>query len=302
MAYYDPKQYTLEKISEDETGAEKFLNGAQKFLNQTDPLNKNNLGSDGFSVNSVPTADGNGLPYSKINTNREGRIARNIITWFVPEFGIVKMYINPSSIAYNFKKIINKDKTKGGYALQYWGEDLTTLTINGTTGSSGIEGINVLYEIYRAEQYAFDTAGLIMAASNSSANLMGAFGTAIGGGDVATAAFGGIGQGSGIVGGLMGLDFPASSLAATNFTSLAKLAFSVEMYYNGWIYRGFFESMTVNETADNFLLTYTLNFVVTQRRGYRVNSHPWARSAKDGPSRVDTPWSYFDSPENIRGK
>ena len=61
MAYYDPKQYTLEKISEDETGAEKFFNGAQTLLNQTDPLNKNNLGSDGFSANSVPTADGNGL-------------------------------------------------------------------------------------------------------------------------------------------------------------------------------------------------------------------------------------------------
>jgi hypothetical protein len=284
MAVFDDKN--LKKI-------EGYANDAQKFLNQADPLNqKNNFGPDGFSIPPTPTADGNGLPYSKVNTDRVGQLTRNIVTWFVPEFGIIKMYINPNQIQYNFKKIIQRDRTKGGYTLQYWGEDLTTLTIQGTTGSSGIEGINLLYEIYRAEQYAFDTAGLVMAASNSSSqNLTNALGTAIGG-DAGSVLFGGMGQGNGVIGGLMGLDFPASSLTANNFTSLAKLAFSVEMYYNGWIYRGFFDNMTINEYADNFLLNYSLGFTATQKRGYRVNYFPWARSPKDGPSRIDTPWSY----------
>lgn len=276
--------------------AEGVFNDAQKFLNQADPLNQRlNTGPDGFSIPSTPNADGTGLPFSKVINNRAGQLRRNIITWFIPEFGIVRMYVNPNQIQYGFKKLINKDKTKGGYTLQYWGEDLTTLTIQGTTGSSGIEGINVLYEIYRAEQYAFDTAGLVMAATNdSSQNLVGALGTAIGG-DAGSVLFGGVGQGSGVIGGLLGLDVPASSLSSNNFTSLAKLAFTVEMYYNGWVYRGFFESMNFTEAADNFLINYTLIFTATQKRGYRTNYFPWSRSPKDGPSRIDTPWSYSGS-------
>ena len=77
------------------------------------------------------------------------------------------MYVNPAAITYSHKKLISKDRTKGGYTLQYWGEELSSLNISGTTGAAGVEGINVLYEIYRAEQYAFDGTGLSLAANNA---------------------------------------------------------------------------------------------------------------------------------------
>jgi hypothetical protein len=287
------------------------VNKAQDFLNgSANPLTgsqQDQFKSDGFLVPSTFSADGNGLPFSKVPSNKAAQFKRNIITWFVPEFGIVRMYVNPNSISYSDKKLITKDRTKGGYTLQYWGEELTSINISGTTGSSGIEGINVLHEIYRAEQYAFDGVGLTLAANNAAADVAnnlvsgvgGALGKAVGGlfgaSDQGAAAAGG----AGLLGGILGLDSPNNSLAAKNIPSLGQLAFTVEMYYNGWIYRGFFENMTVNERADNFLLEYQMTFTATQRRGYRLNYFPWTRSAKDGPSQYASPNAFSG---NITGR
>lgn len=279
----------------------KTIDQAQQALNNNTPLSQESLLSDGFGLPASFSADGNGLPYNKVPNNRSSQMKRNIVTWFIPEFGIVRMYVNPSSISYNHKKLITKDRTKGGFNLQYWGEDLTTLNINGTTGSSGVEGINVLYEIYRAEQYAFDGIGLTLAANNAAADIAnnivqgagGALGNAING------LFGGstnsptaAATGAGILGGILGLDSPNNNLSAKNIPSLAQLAFTVEMYYNGWVYRGFFENMTINERADNFLMDYQLTFVATQKRGYRANRFGWEKSAKEGPSQYTTPNSF----------
>lgn len=271
-------------------GIEGFSNTAQKFLSPI--TGSQNFGEDGFSVPPTYSSDGNGLPYSKVISGREGRLKRNILTWFIPEFGIVRMYVNPSQITYNFKKNIPRERTKGGYTVQYWGEDLTTLGIIGTTGSSGIEGINVLYEAYRAEQYAFDTQALVLAAGNNSAQDLVSRGIGFLGDKINSSGGMGDAVAFGIGTSILGLDPSISGLANNNFTSLAKLACSVEMYYNGWVYRGFFENMTVTEKAADFCIDYNINFVVTQRRGYRTNYFPWSRSPKDGPSRDNTPHSF----------
>jgi len=255
------------------------VSSAVSALNGANPLTQSQLASfesNGFLVASTPSADGNGLPFSKITPSVNATISRNIITWFVPQFGTVRMFINPQNITYNHKKLISKERTKGGYTLQYWGEELSTLNISGTTGSSGIEGINMLYEIYRAEQYAFDAVGLTLAGNNASADLANGLvqgiggaigqglssgqGTSFGGGSTTAAA-----GGAGLLGGILGLDSPNNNLSARNIPSLASIAFGVEMYYNGWVYRGFFETMTVTERADNFLLDYQMVFTVNQR-------------------------------------
>ncbi len=279
----------------------KGINKAQSFINDLNPAPdpREQFRNNGFLVSSTPAADGNGLPYSKVKTNVAGQIKRNIITWFVPQFGIVRMYVNPQGITYNHKKLISKERTKGGFTLQYWGEDLTTLNINGTTGSSGIEGINMLYEVYRAEQYAFDAVGLTLAANNASADLAGNLVNGIGGaiGKGVNQLFGGNADdaaaagGAGLLGGILGLNSPNNNLATKNIPSLASLAFGVEMYYNGWVYRGYFDSMVVNERADNFLLDYQMTFIATQRRGYRTNYFPFHKSPS-GPSQYDTPNSF----------
>jgi hypothetical protein len=274
------------------------LSNVGSALNGANPVTQQQISSfqsNGFLVSSTPSADGNGLPFSKITPGINGQITRNIITWFVPQFGTVRMFINPQNITYNHKKLITKDRTKGGFTLQYWGEDLSTLNISGTTGSSGVEGINMLYEIYRAEQYAFDAVGLTLAANNAAADVSnnlvqgigGALGQAIGGNNGVSAA-----AGAGLLGGVLGLDSPNNNLSARNIPSLASLAFAVEMYYNGWVYRGYFDSMTVTERADNFLLDYAMVFIVTQRRGYRTNYFPWSESPTSGPSQYTTPPSF----------
>jgi hypothetical protein len=264
------------------------INSVQNALNGNSLSgNTNQFKSDGFLLPATYSSDGNGLPSNKVGTYRDAQSKRNIITWFVPQIGIVRMYVNPSAISYSHRKLISKDRTKGGYTLQYWGEELDSINISGTTGSAGIEGINVLYEIYRSEQYSFDGTALTMASNNTQTALGSAF-SGIGGalgGEVGSAV-------GGAIGGILGTSAPNGNLAAQNIPSLAQLAFTVEMYYNGWAYRGFFENMTVNERADNFLMEYQMTFIATQRRGYRLNYFPWAKSATNGPSQYTSPQSF----------
>ena len=87
-------------------------------------------------------------------------LQRRMLKWLVPERGIIEMYINPQSIAIRNAKNIKSERTKGGFVVQYWGEELTSIDISGHTGTSGIEGINVLSDIYRGEQLAFDIIAL----------------------------------------------------------------------------------------------------------------------------------------------
>jgi hypothetical protein len=268
------------------------LKGAVSNNNQP-----NDFSSDGFIVPPIPNGDGTGLPSSKIPNFRTAEFKRDIIHWFVPEFGVVKMYVNPNNIQYRHKKLITKNRTKGGYTLQYWGEDLTVLTLSGTTGSSGIEGINVLYEIYRAEQLAFDVVGLSLAADNAAIGAANQIVSGIGnsvGNSIGTALGGKVGGsiggllGQGLAQGIFGTD-NSTSLAPRNISSLATMAFGVEMFYSGVVYRGFFEDMNITERADSIgLFEYNITFTTTQRRGYRFNQFPWQRSAIDGPSNNDS--------------
>jgi hypothetical protein len=268
-------------------------------LSGANPVSQQQLASleaNNYLASYLPSADGNGLPFTSITPGVNAQISRNIITWFVPQFGTVRMFINPQNISYAYKKLITKERTKGGYTLQYWGEDLTTLNISGVTGSAGVEGINALYEIYRAEQYAFDAVGLTLAANNAYADVGNNLNNGLGGdqlSSVGLSPFAPVSTNStGILGGVLGLDSPNNVLSARNIPSLASLAFAVEMYYGGWVFRGFFESMTVNERADNFLLDYNMVFTVTQRRGYRTNYFPWSQSPVSGPSAYNTPPSF----------
>lgn len=280
------------------------INDTQNAINRANPLTGSLQNQQGFNAPSTPEANGNGLPYSKIASNfNDPVIQRNIISWFVPQFGVAQMFINPQNISYSNKKLITKDRTKGGFTLQYWGEDLTTINISGTTGSSGIEGINMLYEIYRAEQYGFDAVGLTMAANNASAdvasNLVNSLGGNLGkftnsllppknqvGPNTAAA------EGAGLLGGILGMDSPNNTLSARNIPSLAQLAFTVEMYWGGMVYRGYFDSMTHTVHADNFLIDYQIIFMATQKRGYSTNYFPWSKAANAGYSTYTTPNSF----------
>ena len=194
----------------------------------------------------------------------KGRRSRQLIRWRVPGIGFVDMYINPQQMQIREKKIIQKQRTKGGYIVQYWGEELIAVRIDGNTGASGIEGINILRKVYRAEQDAFHRVEQILSDRLHSLNST-----------ARRASEGGLGAAyDGLVGDLFGGANNPSLLP-----TLGSLALSVEMYYQGLVFKGFFEEFSVIESVQNGvgLFTYNMLFTVTDRRGFRTNFMPWHR-------------------------
>jgi hypothetical protein len=249
----------------------------------------------GFTASNLPLTNGqNAATPDPINVPAVQ--ARNLISWFVPERGVVQMFINPDNIKYDDKKIISKERTRNGFLLQYWGEELKTLNISGSTGSSGIEGINVLHDIYRNEQLSLDPLALYYTAFKQQQQ------------SLATSTLGL----SNIIGGATSLLQTESSslfqqannLIATGSSnpqrqrpSLGSMAFTVEMYWSGWVFRGFFENFSITERANMLgLFDYNFIFTVTQQRGIRYNFLPWHRAATYGPSdndpRFGNPYSF----------
>jgi len=256
---------------------------ASSISGLSDQRFKRQFEDDGFIVSESSSADGTGLPSQKTQSNIRGaKQKRQLMHWFLPEFGVVKMYVNPQSVQYSESKLIHEQLTKGGYVIQYWGEALMQMTISGTTGSSGVEGINVLREVYRSEQLAFDALGLSLAANNQVSGLSDLL-------DSVATSIAGIGDAGDLLGGalgtLVGAASPTANMLPTNIVSLGSMALGVELYHDGWVFRGFFKTFSFNETVNNIgSFDYNMVFMVTQRRGTRTNFMPWHRSAINGPS------------------
>lgn len=263
--------------------------------------NKNSdpLFNDGYIYAGSQPKQSSVLPYTKIEDTRAPIAVRHIISWFIPTVGSVKMYCNPGSIQYKESKIIPEATlTKGGYSVSLWGEKLISLSISGNTGASGIEGINVLREIYRAEQYVFDNLGLLLSQNttnfsqniaNQSSNFLGSSLDQLIPGMNSGVGAAGI---SDLVGASLGVQNVNALMNYDNIPTLADIAFGIEMYYSGETYRGYFTSFDVTETANEFIFKYQMNFTCTQKRGYRLNFLPFQKSPYYGASSDYTPYSY----------
>lgn len=240
---------------------------------------------DGFATDAVPSQSGLGLLQSQFPSERPAYSTRNLMHWLVPEGPIVQMYINPQNVRYNYRKQTSAVRTKGGFTLQYWGEQLTTMTLSGTTGTSGIEGINVLYELYRNEQYSFDPYALYLASALDAQN-----NSTLSVGSV-------LGAVSSLVSNTLSALQDPTLASGQNAPTLASLAFAVELYWSGEVYRGFFTEFSVTEAANNLgMFDYEIGFTVTQKRGFRQNFLGWHRSAVDGPSNSNP---YYGTPHSF---
>ena len=183
-----------------------------------------------------------------------------VITWRLPNGSSVQMYINPQSLTVNESKQINYNRTKGGFVVQYWGANLTQLDIRGTTGSASIQGINVLHDIYMAENRAFE----LVAASQIGEMTNTLSSQSLNSNSISTS-----------------LADLAKQLRNRNFIlrpSLAALATSILMFYQGIEYKGFFTAFSVTESADRAgLFDYTMTFMSTEQRGKRQNYLAWSK-------------------------
>ena len=207
-----------------------------------------------------------------IPSNRVQYGVRRMLRWMVPERGIIEMYINPQSLRFHKSKAVRAERTKGGFVVQYWGEELIVITISGHTGTSGIEGINVLDQVYRSEQIAFDVIAIESLAKSQNDDQQ-----------FLNSLIPGFGELTDFLGDL-GEETQGTGLAIPKPT-LGFYATTVEMYWMGEVYRGFFESMDVTESATNLgIFDYNITFKATQKRGIRRNYLPWQHTAMAGPS------------------
>jgi hypothetical protein len=234
----------------------------------------------------IPSKGGFSTRQSQISPLRDATATRHTVRFLLPETGIVELYIGPQSIKYSEKKQISESRSRNGYQISYWGEELGSVNITGTTGSSGWEGVNVLYDIYRNEQVSMDPLALALTAYREQ--------------QAALSYNGGLNAVAGNLGRALESASDDIFRDVNNVVeygtinpsrprpTLASMATSVEMYWSGLVFRGYFTDFTVDESAEKVgLYHYGMNFKVTQRRGLRLNSFPWQRSATNGPSNSD---------------
>jgi len=226
-----------------------------------------------YPINSATDAQNFGnhvrssIPSSQVEYGK-----RRMLKWMVPERGVVEMYINPQNISIKHSKNIKSERSKGGFITQYWGEELIAITITGHTGSSGIEGINVLYDIYRGEQVAFDVIALEALAKSKNEDE-----------EYLTALVPGLGQITDFMKDL-GEQMQGTGLSIPKPT-LGFYASTVEFFWMGEVYRGFFDGFGVTENAESLgIFNYDISFKATQKRGVRTNYLPWQHPATSGPS------------------
>jgi hypothetical protein len=254
-------------------------------------------GGFGFNGRNPPSQSGSTTRQGQVPPKRDAVDTRQVMRWMIPEQPIVEMYINPSSVQYNHKKLITKTRVKGGYSLQYWGEDLISLSVSGTTGTSGMEGINVLMDVYRNEQLMFDPYALFIEAERDKAQQQNFDSLLFGDG-------GPFGlENAPVIGDILSnsvsqIDGAIQSnvINSRNKPTLASMAFTVELYWSGEVYRGFFENFTYDEKADRLgLFEYNFTFQVTQKRGFRNNFLGWHKHPSYGQSN----WDYGGPPQSF---
>lgn len=249
---------------------------------------------------------------SRFLTERYGpNIKRSVIVWSLPKVEAlksydfynsdnikssgdriyVKMYVNPESVTITDGKMINETLTKGGYVIQYWGEKNTTIGFNGTTGSSGIEGINILNKVYRHEQYEFENLiksrvsaakDRIKASVVENAAKLNQIQSGPQLSLVPNALSDGLETIMDVFSGNKGSVDDRQWEPISTRESLGSLATTIEMHYDGLIYQGYFTSFSFTETAQSpGIFNYTTNFTVLRKEGIRSNYMPWHRSPYD---------------------
>jgi hypothetical protein len=219
---------------------------------------------------------------------------------------IVPVYINPQSFSIQESKIINENLTKGGYVIQYWGEELPIIQASGTTGSGGIEAVNILRDVYRHEQTQFkalldgrsaDLASEAQAALNNTSNATASAGLTNILDTITDGGFSGIVDG--ISSSIEAITNAAQGIVESNpnrvqlIPSIAAFAISIDLWWQGEKFRGYFTSFSVDENASTpGHFDYQFTFKVIKRSGVRTNFMPWHRSPTDAagqPITASTP-------------
>jgi hypothetical protein len=215
----------------------------------------------------------------------------SILSSSVGDRKVVPLYINPNSFQTNYSKNISETQTIGGFIIQYWGDRITTMSIQGTTGSGGIDAINILYDVYKSEQTSFRNMMIVRRQQLQAAIKDSQSGTeSLNVGQaldqvLLNGAFSEIANGISetmdyFKKAITGEEIEKSSVEL--MPTLSAFAVSLEMHFQGKIYRGYIESMTVTENSNapgHF--DYTIQFKSLKEYGERKNFMPWHINPRD---------------------
>jgi hypothetical protein len=230
------------------------------------------------------------LPVDISSIGGEGVVSREVIP----------LYINPQNVQIQEGKLISDTLTKGGYIIQYWGEKLIGLQVSGTTGSGGIEAINILRDVYRHEQIIFrdlmikkaqdfeeqavNTLSDVSSANASSGLLLAA--DALTGGAVSNLIDGVSNTIDYIVDAASGSGEESAAESFEMPPTLASFATSIDIFFHGETYRGYFTSFSLTEQANSpGIFDYSFQFNATRRTGLRTNFMPWHRNPRGADGR-----------------
>jgi hypothetical protein len=208
---------------------------------------------------------------------------------------IIPMYINPDQIQFSDTKLINETNTLGGYIVQYWGEKITEISINGNTGSGGIEAINILRSVYRNEQISFQRILLNRQAnlakdSQSALEDLAATADAKGGlvaladvffDGVVSDTIDSVKETIEYIKNPTGQIFSEGNPIQVLYPTLASFAVSVGMHIQGETYQGFFRDFSVTESISNYgTFNYSMKFAALSKTGERKNFMPWHKNPR----------------------
>jgi hypothetical protein len=217
----------------------------------------------------------------------------SILSSSVGDRKIVPLYINPSQVQTNYAKNISETQTIGGFIIQYWGDKITTIAMSGTTGSGGIDAINILYEVYKSEQTSFrnlliirrqklekalrestgGTEDLNIAQALDQVLLNGAFSEIANGWSESMDYF---------KMAINGESPDTKNKSLELMPTLSAFAVSLEMHYQGKVNRGYIESMNVTEDGNNpGHFNYSIQFKSLKEYGERNNFMPWHINPRD---------------------
>lgn len=194
---------------------------------------------------------------------KEDMFIRNVIYWELWTGDFVKMPVNPQNMGFNFTKAISPTRTKGGFSIQYWGENLLEVSIGGTTGLSGVEGIELLYDVYRSEQLSREGVGQIAAK----------------GADLKNFAKGNMQRGADKFSTFLESDEPNGQRGLPDSSNLVVKATGVKMWYNYRVYSGWFTAFDYSENAETpGVYNYNMKYTVWNEQGRRRNWATWHRN------------------------
>jgi len=178
--------------------------------------------------------------------------SRQTMVWELYDGTMIEMYINPQNISVQANKKVNHSRTKGGFLVQYWGDELLNISINGTTGSSGIEGIELLYDLYQSELLPPDRLDKLRDIAKNYTD-----------------------KPSGVN---PGADNDQNMLSNVRRSDLVSRATQVVLWYGSKRYYGFFTTFNYQELATApGEYTYNLTYMVWKTVGRDVNYMPWHR-------------------------